>query len=157
MARAREIPGLEADVSYAEAAQRSVRVRAEELFDHSRDVLDAGDIERLHDMRVASRRLRAALEIYEPCFPAAQFKRALAEVKELADALGERRDRDVSIAALEKFAKDMPAPDQRGVGTMVSSLRAEQEEANRGLETFVEREHLARLRRALSRLSARAG
>ena len=32
-------------------------------------VLDVGDIERVHDMRVATRRLRAALEIFGPCFP----------------------------------------------------------------------------------------
>ena len=48
-------------------------------------------------MRVATRRLRAAIEVFWPCFPPKQGKRILAEVKALADALGERRDRDVAI------------------------------------------------------------
>ena len=43
-------------------------MRADELFGHSEGVLDTSDIERVHDMRVASRRLRAVLEIFEPCF-----------------------------------------------------------------------------------------
>ena len=51
-------------------------------------------------MRVATRRLRAAIEVFWPCFPPKQGKQILAEVKALADALGERRDRDVAIEAL---------------------------------------------------------
>ena len=54
-------------------------------------------------MRVASRRLRAALEVFEPCFPRKELQAACDEVKALADALGERRDRDVTIAALRGF------------------------------------------------------
>ena len=36
---------------------------------HADGVLDTSDIERVHDMRVATRRLRAVLEVYAPCFP----------------------------------------------------------------------------------------
>ena len=70
MAKAKPIPDLSADDSYAEAAAKIVSVRAAELTEHAPGVLDTGDIERVHDMRVATRRLRAALEIFEPCFPA---------------------------------------------------------------------------------------
>ena len=55
-------------------------------------------------MRVATRRLRAALEVFEPCFPRKRHRKALKRVKALADALGERRDRDVAIEFLERFA-----------------------------------------------------
>src|SRR4051795_7397110 len=100
MAKARDIDGLHARMPFAEAAAATVGVRAEELFEHSANVLDTSDIERVHDMRVASRRLRAVLEIYAPCFPKAQFKPLLREVKDLADALGERRDPDVLLDRL---------------------------------------------------------
>ena len=112
MARARPIEGLDAAQPYAEAAQRIVAVRAAELAEHSSGVLDTGDIERVHDMRVASRRLRAALEIFEPCFAHRAWKSTLKDTKRLADALGERRDRDVSIVMLEDFAERMPAADR---------------------------------------------
>src|SRR3954471_5338410 len=102
MAKARDIEGLHAGMPFAEAAATTVRVRAEELFEHSEGVLDTSDIERVHDMRVASRRLRAVLEIYAPCFPGGQFKPLLKEVKALADALGARRDPDVLLAQLDK-------------------------------------------------------
>ena len=52
------------------------------------------------------------------------------DLKELADGLGERRDRDVAIAALEEFSAKMPAPGRPGVDGMVARLRTEQAEAN---------------------------
>src|SRR5688500_5579987 len=99
----------------AAAAAAIVGVRAGELAAHAHGVLDTGDIERVHDMRVATRRLRAALETFEVCFPKKPYASALAEVKELADALGERRDRDVTIDSLERFAAELAAPDRPGV------------------------------------------
>src|SRR3954466_4190539 len=103
MAKARPIEGLQSEDPYATAAAKVVAVRSREVADHSRDVLDLTDIERVHDMRVATRRLRAALEIFEPCFPSREHQDAFNEVKAIADALGERRDADVTIAALDRF------------------------------------------------------
>jgi CHAD domain-containing protein len=145
VAKAKPIPDLSAEDSYAEAAARIVSVRAAELTVNAQGVLDTGDIERVHDMRVATRRLRAALEIFEPCFPAEAYGEALAEVKRLADALGERRDRDVAIAALHAFNAQMPSPDRRGVASLIERLQAEQDDANRDLAPLVEEPKLADL------------
>ena len=60
MAKAREVP-LRADEPFEVAGRRVVGARAEELFEHADGVLDTEDIERVHAMRVASRRLRAVL------------------------------------------------------------------------------------------------
>ena len=133
-----------------------IEVRARELADHAAGVLDVGDIERVHDMRVTSRRLRAALEIFEPCFPRKRFRAALEEVKALADALGERRDRDVAIKALEDFAAGLPAPDRPGVGSLVDLLGAEQASANEALRPFVSPDRLGSLGERLADLAAEA-
>jgi len=156
MAKAREIHGLSADGSYAAAAARIVAVRAQELVDHAAGVLDVGDIERVHDMRVATRRLRAALEVFEPCFPAKRVTVDLGEVKALADALGERRDRDVAIAALDELASKMAAPDRPGIDSLVDRLRAEQRRANEELAGFVSADRLETLHERLRDLVAEA-
>ncbi len=156
MAKARRIPGLDADEPYGAAAARIVEVRVTELIDHARGVLDIDDIERVHDMRVATRRLRAALETFGPCFPRHELKAALRQVKELADALGERRDRDVSIAALEQIAESMAAPDRPGIETLVVRLRTEQAQANAALVRFVSEDKLAALCDQLTELVASA-
>jgi CHAD domain-containing protein len=131
-------------------------VRAQELADHAGGVLDTGDIERVHDMRVATRRLRAALEIFEPCFPRKRLKAGLGEVKDLADALGERRDRDVAIATLEGLSAKMPAPDRAGIESLVERLRDEQRRANEELTRFVAPDNLESLNEQLRDLVAEA-
>jgi CHAD domain-containing protein len=152
MAGARRISGLDANDSYSAAAAKVVEVRAGELIEHARDVLDLSDIERVHDMRVATRRLRAALEIFELCFPRNEVKAGMRQVKALADALGERRDRDVAIAALEDIAASMAAPDRPGIETLIERLRAEQQTANQRLADFVSTKRLASLSDQLSEL-----
>jgi CHAD domain-containing protein len=89
---------------FGAAAERIVAQRTEELFAAADGVLDTTDTAAVHDMRVASRRLRAVLEIFAPCFPKPEHKALLKEVKALADALGERGDPDVQLAALDEFA-----------------------------------------------------
>lgn len=142
MAKAREISGLSTDLPYGEVAARVLEVRCEELIEHSRGVLDMGEIEGVHAMRVATRRLRAAIEIFRPCFPKEEGKLTLREVKALADALGERRDRDVAIDALEAFAAAMAAPDRPGIRSLADRYRAEQQQANVDLEPFMDPERL---------------
>ncbi len=157
MARAREIPDLDCDAPFAEAAARVIAIRADELFEHSRGVLDTGDIERVHDMRVATRRLRAAMEIFEACFPPKRWRRALKRVKELADALGERRDRDVAIEFLGGFSAEVRGSDRERLAAVIEGLREEQREANRQLAPAVDEKRLRKLRRSLGKLVEAAG
>jgi CHAD domain-containing protein len=124
---------------YRRAGARIVRVRAGELFGHAEGVLDTSDIERVHAMRVASRRLRAVLEIFAPCFPPGEFKGVLRDVKQLADALGERRDPDVHIEALQRFARALAAANRPGVARLVEDLRERQERGNELLAAELER------------------
>jgi CHAD domain-containing protein len=132
VAKAREI-GIDADAPFEVAARRIVAVRARELFEHAEGVLDTTDIERVHDMRVATRRLRAALEVFAPAFPDRELRPVLRDVKRLADALGARRDPDVHIEEFSKLREVFGAPDVPGLDLLLDELRAEQ---SRGNETL---------------------
>src|SRR4029077_20486097 len=105
----------------------------EELFGHADGVLDTSDIERVHDMRVATRRLRAVLEVYAPCFPRKRHEAVLKEVKRLADALGARRDPDVQLDALQRVSEGFAAADRAGVSAFAAVLRSEQKAGNKVL------------------------
>ncbi|MDP3565474.1 MAG: CHAD domain-containing protein, partial [Methanoregula sp.] len=65
----------------------------------------AEDIEYIHRMRVASRRLRAALPLFATCFPVKNYNRWSEEIRNITRALGEARDTDVQIAYLTKYQK----------------------------------------------------
>lgn len=133
MAKADEIPGMVAQTPFREAAGVALEVRARELFALSTDVLDTNDIERVHDMRVATRRLRAVMEIFASAFPRKEHRRTLGEVKALADALGERRDPDVAIQSLDKLAGALRIEDRPGFDGLIARFRDEQRVANERL------------------------
>jgi CHAD domain-containing protein len=152
VARAREVPGFDCEESFAATAARVIEVRAAEVFEHSEGVLDIDEIEHLHDMRVATRRLRAALEVFEPCFPRKRHRKALKRVKKLADALGERRDRDVAIEFLEGLGDEVVQADRESLGTLIGRLRVEQARANEDLVPYVASKRLKKLRRRLRKL-----
>jgi CHAD domain-containing protein len=156
MAKARDIPGLDARMPFADAAAATVAVRAEELFEQSENVLDTTDIERVHDMRVASRRLRAVLEIYAPCFPSDEFKPLLREVKALADALGARRDPDVLLEQLTKLELALPKANAPGIEAFAAPIHDEQARGNETLAAALEHAERTDLRGRLALLAARA-
>ena len=152
MAKAEEI-AVDPYEPFALAGARIVRARADELFSHGDEVLDTSDIERVHDMRVASRRLRAVLEIFEPCFPQGDFKTVLRDVKALADALGERRDPDVHIEDMEELEKHFQAAHRPGLEALVGRLRRRQAAGNDTLASALEHVAVSRLHERLHSLA----
>lgn len=142
MAKAADVP-LHPAMAFAEAAAKTVSVRAGELWEHSAGVLDTADVERVHAMRVATRRLRAVLEIFAPAFPKGLHREVLRDVKALADALGARRDPDVQLLALAGV---------EGAGALRERLEAEQAAGNAVLEQALSHAELTDLRGRLDLL-----
>jgi len=70
-------------------------------------VKESEDIEYIHRMRVASRRLRAALPLFRTCFPDKQYGKWMRELTRITRALGDARDADVQIAFLQKSLKKL--------------------------------------------------
>jgi len=60
------------------------------------------DMEAIHDMRVASRRLRRALMIYRPFLPKANAKALRKQARRITDLLGTRRELDVMATMLRE-------------------------------------------------------
>ena len=70
-------------------------------------VRQARDIEYVHRMRVASRRLRSDLELFGDCLPAKKFIHWEKHVKTITHALGAARDTDVQIELLTQLDKNL--------------------------------------------------
>ena len=66
-------------------------------------VRNSNDVEYIHKMRVASRRIRAALPLFVNCFPKKSYKKWLKEIKEVTRTLGSARDTDVQIAFVKRY------------------------------------------------------
>lgn len=66
-------------------------------------VCKAEDIECIHRARVASRRLRSALDIFQDCFPIKLVKKWRKQVRNITRVLRSARDLDVQILFLNDF------------------------------------------------------
>jgi CHAD domain-containing protein len=138
MARARAIKGLDAGQPFAEAAREIVAVRADEVLVQLRKLARRADADAVHDVRVACRRLRAVLEIFEPCFEPKAHRRALAAVKGVGGDLGERRDLDVQRAFLAGLSSQASARDQAGISALIESMDDDVEAAELKVKAVVE-------------------
>ena len=98
------------------------------------DGVRRGDMEAVHDMRVATRRLRSALRDFMPLMDKRPSKRVRKELKRLADALGAVRDQDVALVALEALQNE--AEDEaikEGIGKLLEERNGLRETARLNL------------------------
>ncbi len=108
--KARKVKGLDPDGRLDENALRIVAVRVEELRSFAPKALDAREIETLHDMRIAAKRLRYVLEMTAPAFgPPADDGVKVA--KGLQELLGEIHDCDVMLPRVRGHVDRLRAAD----------------------------------------------
>jgi len=116
------VPG-EGTPTLAAYAARVTIGPLERMLEHAQGVRENRETEPVHQMRVWSRRTRAALDVFAACFPDPEYRRLAREARRVTRALGEARDLDVMIEALEKRAESLPPEQQGGVLRFVESLR----------------------------------
>lgn len=123
MAKAEPIHGLEPDAPLAVNAAKIIGTRLQELLAFAPYLRDAEAVYELHQMRIAAKRLRYTMELFqevyasEPGF-AARFSAALETVKALQDHLGFLHDADVLVPQLTAHLSSLLKPafgtDHRG-------------------------------------------
>ena len=138
MAKARKIEDIGADTRYRVAIGRLIETRFDEMMLHLNGTLSGRDPEDLHDMRVASRRLRAAMDVATDCFPA-RFKYFHKTIKELTDVLGGVRDYDVLRETLVAYRDSRPANERPAINAMLQDCRTEREAGRERLFEFFDR------------------
>jgi hypothetical protein len=92
--KARRVKKLDPAGSVADNFERIVRVRQKEMFAFMPDAAQADQVEALHDMRIAAKRLRYILEIAYLCF-GEYVRTAVRSIRDVQDLLGEIHDCDV--------------------------------------------------------------
>ena len=145
MARPKQIPGIDCDGPAADAIRVVLRTRLGEMCALRDQALNWSDPEGVHDMRVSSRRLRGALRDFMPCLRKRKLGEVMAQVKELADALGAVRDQDVAIIALQKLAAGAPPGPAAIVDQIMVSRESIRKQARRDLQRTLQRLRLKQL------------
>jgi CHAD domain-containing protein len=138
VAKASKIQDIDRKSEYKYAIGRLIETRFDEMMIHRDGTLSGKDPEDLHDMRVASRRLRAAMDVATACFPP-RFRYFHQTIKELTDVLGGVRDYDVLRIALIEYRESRPANERPAINAMLQSCRAEREVNRQHLVEFFDR------------------
>ena len=100
------LPVLTADLAPRSAFHRYALACLDHLQANAEGALNSDDPEYVHQLRVGCRRLRAALALFSPALPSALVARWRNELREIANALGAVRNRDVVANAIVAPAHD---------------------------------------------------
>jgi len=104
MAKARPVKGIDCNGPALDGIQRVLIQRFAEMCALRTEAFNWNDPEGVHSMRVASRRLRGALRDFRPYLGNRKLNATVKHIRSIADSLGEVRDQDVAILALENLA-----------------------------------------------------
>jgi CHAD domain-containing protein len=128
------------------AARRALCAHLKELTGQKKGVLEAKDAERLHRMRVASRRMRTCLWLFKGLFPKKKYRTLQKQMRRLTRILGRARDLDTQLI----FLRTLPEKPE-GVRMLIAVRREQRHALQKEIaEAVTEVLHADLVNRALS-------
>ncbi len=139
--------------SLGEATLRILRAQLERIVEREPGVRSGRDPEDVHRMRVATRRARALLRLFDDVFEKKTERRLERSLRGLARRLGGVRDLDVLLDALDAYAAALPPDEAIGIEPIRSAWRRDRERARTALAAELESDDYRDLAKALDRLT----
>lgn len=121
--------------TFKESARNELLKRGKAFLDGTDAVVENEDVEAVHKMRVASRRLRASMDAYQSACKPKLFQKTYQQVKQTADFLGAARDTDVMMQHVREQMEQ--SEDKAGTQWLLDRLTACRKKQQQKLETFL--------------------
>jgi CHAD domain-containing protein len=127
--KARRVKGLQADMRLDAAMERTIAVRLDELCAFMPAAADPAQVELLHDMRIAAKRLRYVLELTGFCF-GPYAPKAAKRARQLQELIGEIHDCDITLPRVTALQAGLApgAPAMAGLDAVERRLRVRRDE-----------------------------
>lgn len=132
----------------------ALSAQVDAMLRHDPGVRVGGDPEDVHQLRVATRRLRAILRAVRPFVPPGWEQPLRDELKWLASQLGSVRDLDVLIEQLRGDAETFGPEDKRALAGLLTKLEKERKAARAALLESLESDRYLALLDALEAAAA---
>lgn len=136
--------GFTPDDRASDRAYAILRRRLGELLINEGGTALGEDPESLHQMRVATRRLRAALQVFETALPTTLLN-TRGELRWLAQSLGAVRDLDVQLERLDALRRASPWDDSNALAPLATQFERARVEARTALLAVLDDDRYARL------------
>lgn len=143
--------GLESTDTMAEAGRKVLRFHFERMLKHEPGTRRGEDIEELHQMRVATRRMRAAFRVFGDVYTPKVIKPLLAGLKETGRALGPVRDLDVFMEKLQHYQEALTAKESKNLKPLISHLEAQRDKARQKMTTHLDGRSYAKFKKNFSK------
>jgi triphosphatase len=144
-------------MSVGQVADAVLRKQCASFFWHEPGTRLGEDPEHLHDMRVASRRMRAALRLFRSALPPGEADGLRLRLQEVARALGAVRDLDVFIIQLGELSEKLVGADAGACEPLLRHLSRSRERARQRMMKLLDDSSFVSLKRTLaSRMRAGA-
>ncbi len=124
---------LDADMSPGEAACTVLALQFDQMIANEAGTIRGGDPESLHNMRVATRRLRAAFRDFGNAFDQETVEPLVEDVQWLADLLGKVRDLDVFLEWLNNYVETVPSAERRFVRRVIKNRQGARQQEHAAL------------------------
>jgi CHAD domain-containing protein len=122
-------PGLAPDDTMAEAARKTLLFHFQRMLYHEPGTRAGDDIEELHKMRVATRRMRSAYQIFADYVNQEQMAPFVKGMRRTGSALGGVRDLDVFWEKAQHYLDTLPPEQQANLALLRMAWEAEREHA----------------------------
>jgi len=106
MKRKWEIEKLKSTKQYKKNASLIMKNRIENLLNYTQSYFKTPDVENLHDVRIALRRVRYSMELFIVCYDKKIFIKFYNKVQLLQDLSGNVRDVDIAIENLNALMNE---------------------------------------------------
>lgn len=143
-----EAPDETATEPIAGAGKRIFSKHFERLRTCEEGVRAGDDIEAVHDMRVAARRLRSAFRLLGDYYPTEARRGVQKPLRDLARSLGALRDFDVMLEDGWIYARRLSAPRQAALEPLWTDWRAQREAAHQTALDYLNSGRFAKWERA---------
>jgi len=121
--------GISPKDSLAEAGRNVMLYHFAQVLRHEDETRLGENIEALHDMRVATRRLRAAFEVFAKAFEPDALKPYLKGLRATGGALGSVRDLDVFMEKAQRYLSTQPEEKRGGLDPLLSRWKEQRDAA----------------------------
>ncbi|WP_440946346.1 CHAD domain-containing protein [Methanosarcina sp. T3] len=136
--------------SMASVAHRIFAYQFSQMLAHEKGTRKGEDIEELHDMRVAVRRMRAAATVFNEYLESEKLEPHLKGLKRTLGALGGVRDLDVFREKAETYLETLPFGHEHDLDPLFITLTEEREKARENMLDYLDSEKYSRFKKDFS-------
>ncbi len=130
--------GLRADDLMAEVTRKIMHFQFQHMVFHEAGTQLGQDIEELHDMRVATRRMRAALQIFGGYLDKKEWTPFDKGLRRTGRALGEVRDLDVFWVKTKRYLDALPPERSNDLAALRAVWQTERDQAQENLLAYLD-------------------